>query len=206
VGIFTTGTDFPWVSCIILARPTQSEMLYLQMIGRGLRTCPGKADCLILDHSDTTLNLGFVTDIHYDELDDGSPNAAAKKKRRKKKPLPKECKSCSGLKPAGVLKCPHCGFEPKPQSDEAKGDLAELTPDLDKPKADRATKQRWWSMLTHYAHRRGFKPGWAAHAYRERFGVWPRSLGDERIEPDGEVLDYIREKLTKHAKAQKVAA
>ena len=43
-----------------------------QIIGRGLRTDRGKADCLILDHSDTTIRLGFVTDIHHDTLDDGS--------------------------------------------------------------------------------------------------------------------------------------
>ena len=57
--------------CIILARPTKSEMLFVQMIGRGLRTADGKADCLILDHSDNHLRLGFVTDIHHDKLDDG---------------------------------------------------------------------------------------------------------------------------------------
>jgi superfamily II DNA or RNA helicase len=52
-------------------------MLYVQMIGRGLRTAEGKADCLILDHSDNHTRLGFVTDIHHDELDDGEPKRAA---------------------------------------------------------------------------------------------------------------------------------
>ena len=66
----TTGVDWD-VRCIILARPTKSEILYTQIIGRGLRTAEGKADCLILDHSDTTLRLGFVTDIHHEHLDDG---------------------------------------------------------------------------------------------------------------------------------------
>ena len=66
----TTGVDWD-VRCIILARPTKSEILYVQIIGRGLRTAEGKSDCLILDHSDTTLRLGFPSDIHHDTLDDG---------------------------------------------------------------------------------------------------------------------------------------
>jgi DNA repair protein RadD len=70
VGCLTTGIDWD-VRCIILARPTKSEMLFVQMVGRGLRTAPGKADCLILDHSDNHTRLGFVTDIHHDHLDDG---------------------------------------------------------------------------------------------------------------------------------------
>ena len=36
VGVLTTGVDWD-VRCIVLARPTKSEMLFVQMIGRGLR-------------------------------------------------------------------------------------------------------------------------------------------------------------------------
>src|SRR5215469_8131652 len=70
VGVLTTGIDWD-VRCIILSRPTKSEILFVQMIGRGLRTADGKSDCLILDHSDNHTRLGFVTDISYDELHDG---------------------------------------------------------------------------------------------------------------------------------------
>jgi hypothetical protein len=45
----TEGFDSPSVDCIIVARPTRSAGLYVQMIGRGTRTYPGKADCLVLD-------------------------------------------------------------------------------------------------------------------------------------------------------------
>jgi len=56
-------------------------MLYQQIIGRGLRKAEGKADCLVLDHSDTTLRLGFITDIEWGPLDDGQPNATNKRGR-----------------------------------------------------------------------------------------------------------------------------
>jgi superfamily II DNA or RNA helicase len=49
-------------------------MLFQQIIGRCLRIADGKDHALILDHSDTTLNLGFVTEIHWDRLDDGKPH------------------------------------------------------------------------------------------------------------------------------------
>jgi hypothetical protein len=47
--VLTEGFDEPSVDCIIVARPTQSAPLYQQMLGRGTRTYPGKADCLVLD-------------------------------------------------------------------------------------------------------------------------------------------------------------
>lgn len=49
VNLFTEGFDAPETDCVILLRPTQSKALWVQMIGRGLRTAPGKTDCLILD-------------------------------------------------------------------------------------------------------------------------------------------------------------
>jgi superfamily II DNA or RNA helicase len=47
--VFTEGTDLPATSCIVVARPTKSNGLYVQMVGRGLRLAPGKSDCLVLD-------------------------------------------------------------------------------------------------------------------------------------------------------------
>src|SRR5438093_2860481 len=47
--VLTEGFDEPPVDCIIIARPTQSAVLYQQMLGRGTRTYPGKTDCLLLD-------------------------------------------------------------------------------------------------------------------------------------------------------------
>lgn len=52
VAVLTEGFDDPGVSCIAMARPTRSEGLYAQCIGRGTRLAPGKKDCLILDFVD----------------------------------------------------------------------------------------------------------------------------------------------------------
>jgi hypothetical protein len=46
--LYTEGTDWPWISCVVLARPTRSKGTFVQMAGRGLRLYPGKKDCLIM--------------------------------------------------------------------------------------------------------------------------------------------------------------
>lgn len=47
--VLTEGFDAPEASCLIQARPTRSNLVYVQMIGRVLRTAPGKENALILD-------------------------------------------------------------------------------------------------------------------------------------------------------------
>lgn len=49
VMVFTEGTDIPLVETVIIARPTQSETLYTQMVGRGLRTHPEKEKLILID-------------------------------------------------------------------------------------------------------------------------------------------------------------
>lgn len=52
VAVLTEGFDDPGVSCVAMARPTRSETLYAQCVGRGTRLHDGKRDCLILDFVD----------------------------------------------------------------------------------------------------------------------------------------------------------
>jgi hypothetical protein len=48
--VLTEGADFPFADCAVIARPTKSEPLFVQMVGRVLRPSPvtGKADALVL--------------------------------------------------------------------------------------------------------------------------------------------------------------
>lgn len=59
-GVFTEGTDIPNIDCIILARPTRSRNLLVQMIGRGMRLFPDKKNCHIIDMV-SSLETGIVT-------------------------------------------------------------------------------------------------------------------------------------------------
>lgn len=47
--VWTEGVDFPETSCIVRAAPTKSSLVWAQSVGRGLRTCPGKKSCVVLD-------------------------------------------------------------------------------------------------------------------------------------------------------------
>jgi ATP-dependent helicase IRC3 len=60
VAVLTEGFDDPGVSCIAMARPTRSEGLYAQCVGRGTRLAEGKRDCLILDFVDVS-NLSLCS-------------------------------------------------------------------------------------------------------------------------------------------------
>jgi type I site-specific restriction endonuclease len=47
--VLSEGWDEPSLECIVIATPTRSQVKYAQIAGRGLRTYPGKTDCLIID-------------------------------------------------------------------------------------------------------------------------------------------------------------
>lgn len=59
--LLTEGYDEPGVSCLILARPTKSRPLYMQMVGRGTRRAPDKTDCLVIDLVGSTQRHDLVT-------------------------------------------------------------------------------------------------------------------------------------------------
>lgn len=61
--VLTEGFDAPWASCAVIARPTQSQSLYVQMVGRVLRPWPGKKDALVLDVVGTGGKLSSLVDL-----------------------------------------------------------------------------------------------------------------------------------------------
>ena len=61
VQVLTEGADFPRCDAAIMARPTQSQTLYTQMVGRALRPYPGKTDALVLDLTGITRHMSLAT-------------------------------------------------------------------------------------------------------------------------------------------------
>lgn len=59
-GVFTEGTDIPNIDCVLLARPTRSRNLLVQMIGRGMRLHPSKKDCHVIDMV-SSIESGIIT-------------------------------------------------------------------------------------------------------------------------------------------------
>lgn len=100
VNVLTTGFDAPGVDCVALLRPTMSPGLYYQMVGRGFRVHPGKADCLVLDFGGNVLRHGPVDAIRV-VARSGEPGEAPAK----------QCPRCKALVATGYANCPECGFE-----------------------------------------------------------------------------------------------
>lgn len=129
VNIFATGTDAPEAE-VIYPKPTLSECLYLQQVGRVLRPCRICGKCKtqydnsmscpvcgfdrpeyvktkakILDMGNNTDRHGRAFDVRYPALDE----ALKEKGEKKERALIKTCKSCFLVYEAHLSACPSCG-------------------------------------------------------------------------------------------------
>lgn len=59
--LWTEGSDFPCMDALIMARPTQSPVLFTQILGRATRLYPGKEDALIIDMVDACAGKKLMT-------------------------------------------------------------------------------------------------------------------------------------------------
>ena len=203
VGILDKGFDYPQASCLIMARPTKSLMLYIQQAGRVLRPHPTKEDAIILDHAGNTQAHGFVTDDLPQELDDGTKRKVepSQKKQEEKGTL---CTSCAYVKKKYEYKCPCCGFTPKKKDagiDVEKGDLLEVT----RTKITMVDKQKLYSELLYVEVEKGYKRGFAAQMYRNKFGVWPKGLNDIPRIPSLDTMNYIKSRMIQFTNGRKRA-
>jgi DNA repair protein RadD len=165
------GFDLPALSCVGLARPTKSYVLFAQMLGRGLRPAPDKRDCLVLDHAGCVREHGFAADFRVWTLT-GHTAIVPSPVRKKPEREAKECPECHALWMDGAT-CPECGYELRPKGrlvETLDGELVQLGAGEPPEVQD---KPAFYAELRGYALERGYKPGWAAHKFCERHGVMP---------------------------------
>jgi len=112
VNVLTTGFDAPNVDCVAMLRPTLSPGLYYQMVGRGFRVAPGKADCLVLDYAGNVIRHGPVDAVRVADRKDAAKGEAPAK----------QCPGCDALIHAAYAVCPGCGHAFPPR--EAKHETA----------------------------------------------------------------------------------
>jgi ATP-dependent helicase IRC3 len=89
--ILTEGYDEPSVECLIMARPTKSRPLYVQMIGRGTRRAPGKTDCLVIDllgnsRHHKLMAIASLAGLDPEEMDGRTVVRAVAEREEKEKP------------------------------------------------------------------------------------------------------------------------
>ena len=106
--VLTTGFDAPDTDCIVMARPTMSPGLYVQMAGRGMRLKRHTDHCLVLDFAGNVARHGPITAI-----------APPGKKGKGEAPT-KTCPECEEIVHAAVRACPNCGHQfPPPEQEES---------------------------------------------------------------------------------------
>lgn len=60
--IVIEGVDIPSVECVLCVRPTASNSVWLQILGRGLRPAPGKKSMILIDFTDNHKRLPMPQD------------------------------------------------------------------------------------------------------------------------------------------------
>jgi DNA repair protein RadD len=208
VGVLTTGIDLD-VRCIIDAKPTKSRILFVQTIGRGLRTAEGKDHLLILDHAGNHLRLGMVTDIGQSRLDDGKERKnAGDRKREQSEPLPKLCEECKAVVPPRATSCRQCGHQIHVFTTvkAVGGELVRFGENATGRRApDIAEKTAFFGELLWLKKERGRRDGWEAHQYRAKFGVWPNDPRVRYAEPRPASLatmNWVKSRAIAYAKAR----
>ncbi len=208
--ILTKGFDVPDVMIGISARPfTKSLSSHIQQMGRVMRSHPEKQFALWLDHSGNYLRFAEDWEDIYSNgvnaLDDGKEKA--KKEPSEKEKEAAKCPRCNAFWPGRSDACACCGFI-RPQRNsvtEAPGELQELKTGT-KGANSKQSKQEFYGQLLSMAGDRGYSDGWAAHKYKEKFGVWPRGLERVKLPVSYEVSRWVKSRQIAWAKSRNSSA
>lgn len=189
------GFDLPDLSCVVLARPTRSLVLYLQMVGRGLRPADGKEDCIVLDHAGAVTLHGMADEDFPWDLDGATTMEQRQKDRAKKAKTEAKshrCKQCAFVFRHAIA-CPKCGWQvPRPREnvETLDGELERLNG------KSKHNKRDVYAQLLTYAGQKGYKPGWAYFAFKDLFHQdpvreWRGDPAQEPTEPTKALIKYL---------------
>lgn len=198
------GFDLPELSCVVLARPTRSLMLYLQMIGRGLRPADGKKDCLVLDHSGAVHRHGFADDERVWTLEGDQALVDTRMAGADKRELKMlTCPECAFVF-SGARLCPECGYFFAPKGREVRtldGELVEIGQHLPRNEQDELV---FYSELLGFAQESRYKQGWAYHKFRAKFDHYPpASFRHARpVQPSASTRGWIKSDRIRWLKAR----
>lgn len=159
VMVLSEGFDMPEAEVGLMARPTKSFKLWLQQIGRLLRTADGKPNAIIIDqgcnmwrfgHPLEHIEIGLDVDFKFKNVEKGAPY--------------KHCPECHSDVPAGSKICPVCGAEfVNLEDDESDGMTL-----LDELVEINASNKFILKRLIAICEFRNYKKGWVAHEFLTR--------------------------------------
>lgn len=167
--LISEGFDLPGIGCAVLLRPTKSLALYLQQVGRALRTAAGKSRAVIIDHVGNAVRHGLPQEVREWELTTNrikSPKSSVT-----------TCLQCYAVY-LTADSCPVCGAQPEraaakraPARELTKAELTELSESerwAIVPYKQLLKLARTREQLEAAAAIRGFKPGWVYAIMRSR--------------------------------------
>jgi DNA repair protein RadD len=185
VAVYTEGWDEPCVKCLIIARPTKSVVLFVQMAGRVLRPWNGNVpngygvfparswrpedgpsvQPIVIDQGGNLDRHGFP---HEDRI--WSLTGSAKRETEKK---PTRCIKC--LAYIKHYPCEACGYAPEVSPREiAEIPNAELQERVFVERELPVDPQRaFFERKVNEARTKGYKPTWVSWKFKEQFGDWP---------------------------------
>lgn len=171
--VLTEGWDAPIAECCVLARGCGSPSTYLQIVGRILRSRPGKTEAVLHDLRGVVWQLGRPEADRIYSLE-------GKAIRLVEKPRLRQCPACGSVHEAdafvGVSKstCPSCGFTlppmPRPVQRIRPRAMSEVG---DVPLETAGVRRAYFDRLVAQAQAGGWKPGAVGMRFKARFGSWP---------------------------------
>lgn len=170
--LLTEGWDLPSLQCAVIARPTASLCLHLQMLGRVMRAAAGKTGAIVLDHAGNHLRLGIATQrLRYSlmgQVEQEPPDP-------QQVHSPRACQGCHALV-LGLGACPQCGREGPPPSPR------ELVR-FDGSDQEFLSKVKFWRFCEEERRRYGQRQIWSEMQFHRRFDQWPAVVNGELINP-----------------------
>lgn len=204
--ILTRGFDVTDVMIGVSARPfSKSFSSHVQQMGRVMRPHDGKEFGVWLDHSGNFLRFRNDWDKLYtvgvQTLD--SDGEKAKKEPTEKEKKDATCPRCKSLwTPIGNA-CSECGYEkPLKQIVTIPGELQELAEANRKLQID---NRQFYAELLYYGKMKGYKDGWAAMKYREKFAVYPNGIRVDPLPTSAKTMGWIKSRLIAYSKTKSKA-
>ena len=205
--ILTRGFDVSDVYIGVSARPfSKSFSSHVQQIGRILRPHQDKEYGVWLDHSGNFLRFrNDWDDLYHDgvtELKAGGETTKREPTEREKKAA--KCPQCLALWTSKDNTCSSCGhvrqvFQSVTSIAGKLEELQEANRKLQIANTD------FYAELQYYGRTKGYKEGWSAIKYKEKFGVYPNGLKVDPKPPSNQTLKWIKSRTIAYVKGKQAA-